>query len=177
MYQDSSVLGLIHQLAPYRGIAVGIFLGMPVLTWTVGLLLKRFSRRACAWFLTFPIHLTVVPGMMMTLLVVYVFFFTDSNLLARYDVVLFFGPILAMGLTFIAARKILPFKEIPGSERLGGLMMIMTLAFIVIFVLARMHFATIFRVSPEILIGIFVSFFIVLEIGMWKISGKRKDDS
>jgi amino acid transporter len=176
MHTEYDVLSLIQRLTPYRGLVLAFFVGLPVLTWGLGRLLKRHAQReTCARFLSIPIHLAALPGMLMSLLVAYGLFFSRSNLLNGYDVVFFFLPILSMVLTYLAARDILPIKEIPGTGRLVGWMLLAGLVFTVLLILDRMFFGILFLASSGMLLVAVALLFLLYKFAMWKVSRKPKE--
>jgi len=174
--QEGSLLSMIQALAVYRGSAATIFLALPILTFLIGIGLKRVSARGAGAFLTVPLHVTVLPGVCMSLTVAYLLFFTRDNLLANYDAVLFFGPIACMGLTLLAAWKVMPFDEIPGFDRLSGLMLISAVSFGLTYFVYRMAFRIWFFSSFETLVGLFLASFVLLKLGTSKMFGEPKRD-
>lgn len=175
MAQPGSLLDLIQQLQRYRGAAALLFLAVPVLTLSLGWTLKRWgSRRACARFLTVPVHLVVLPGVPMALVVAYLLFFARQNLLAGYDAVVFFGPLVSMALTLVASSRLVPFAEVPGFERLSGLMLLSGVAFALTYFLYRMVFRVWFVASFGVLVALFVVAFLLVRLGSRRLFGPTK---
>lgn len=164
--QDGSLLDLIQRLGSHRGIAAAVLIAIPALSWIVGLLLKRVSRKAAATFLAVPIFLTVPLGTIMACVLGYLVFIARENVLAAYDAVLLFGPILSMALTLFAASKVLPFEEIPGFDRLSGLVLVAAVAFIFVYLLDRFALRLFFIASLPMLALIFVVLFVLLRVGL-----------
>lgn len=165
--QEGSLLEMIQRLTAWRTQAAVIFLALPVATLLIGWLLRRVSSKTSGWFLSVPIHLTVVPGVGMSMIVAYLTFFARDNLLANYDAVLFLGPIACMVVTLVAARKVQPFDEIPGFDRLGGLMLTVGAAFLAVFLLSRLR--VLFFTSFLTLTGLFLVLFVVFKLGVKKL--------
>ncbi len=169
--QEGSLVELIQRAAPWRTQIALFFVGLPIATFLIGLLLRRASRTACGRFLTVPIHLAVLPGVCMSLMTAYLLFFARSNLLADYDALLFFGPIFCMPAVLFAAGKVLPFDEIPGFDRLSGLMLTAAAAFLTLLILSRFAFRIYFFGSFWILAAVFLGLFLMFKIGAAKIMG------
>lgn len=169
--QEGSLLEIIQRLTVWRTQALIVFLVLPVITFLLGWLLHQNSKKASGWCLAILTHIAVLPGICMSMVVVYLMFFSRENLLARYDAVLFFGPIICMVATLIAARKVQPFDEIPGLDRLSGLMLTAGAAFFIVFVFSRLRFGIFFFMGPWALLGVFLVLFITFKVGLRKIRG------
>ena len=99
-----------------RGIG-GFLVGLPILTYVLGALLKRVSRRLVGYFLALAVHLAVIPGISMAVLVLYMLFFLRANLLHELHLILHVLPIISMGATLWATSRLLAFEDIPGFKR------------------------------------------------------------
>ena len=173
MPRDGSLLELIHTAAPYRPWIVAALVALPLVTWGAGLVLRRMSRRGAAIFLSVPIHLAVIPGVAMALTLGYVLFFVRGNVLAELDAVLVLGPVASMGFTLLAASRVMRFEEIPGFDRLSGLMLLSALAFALAYLIYRLAFR-VFFFSPLItLVLLFVAAFAGLRFAGRRAFGAR----
>ena len=76
--------------------------------------------------------------------------------------------------TLVAAWKVQPFDEIPGFDRLSGLMLTAGAAFLVAFILSRLAFRVFFLARFSTLLGLFVVLFVVFKLGANKILGPRR---
>ena len=166
--QDGSLLDLIQRLGDHRGVIAAVLLVIPALSWIIGQLLKRASRKTAANFLALPIFMTVPLGTVMACVLGYLVFIVRENVLA-YDAVLLFGPVLSMALTLFAVSKVLPFEEIPGFDRLSGLMLVAAVAFIIVYLLDRFALRLFFVASLPILALIFIVLFVLLRIGFTRL--------
>ena len=167
--QDGSLLDLIQRLGSHRGLIAAVLVAIPALSWIIGLLLKRASRKTAANFLAVPIFLTVPLGTIMACVLGYLVFIVRENVLA-YDAVLLFGPVLSMALTLFAVSKVLPFDEIPGFDRLSGLMLVAAVAFIIVYLLDRFALRLFFVASLPMLALIFIALFVLLRIGLTRLA-------
>ena len=171
--QEGSLLEILQRLMPRRREAAIFFASLPILTYIGGRLLRGISPKACGRFLTVPIHLTVLPGICMSLVVAYLMLFAGENLLTKYDAILLFGPILCMAATLTAAWKVQPFDEIPGFDRLSGLMLTAGAAFLIAYLLSRLTFRIFFFTPMVSLVVLFLVLFGLLKLGTAKILGQR----
>lgn len=171
MADDASLVGMVQRLGPYR-VWVGVALvGLPAATYAVGWGLRRLSRRACARFLAVPVHVAVPPGVAMAMAVAYLLLFARENLLIRYDFVLFFGPIACMGLTLLAVAKLVSFEEVPGFERLSGLMLLSAVSFAVAYAVYQLALRVWFVASFESLVALFALAFASLKLAARRLAG------
>lgn len=170
-----TIFGLVNSLLQYRVIIATFIILIPVISFVVGILLKRAGKtKACAWFLSIIIYITLIPGICILIIVLYLFFFAGTNLVTQLDIILYFGPIISMIATLIIVSRIMPFRDIPGFDRLSGLMLVTGISFAIILFLYRLRFFIGFFASLEILILIFAAIFVLLKIGIEKIF-KRKE--
>ena len=115
---------------------------------------------------TILVYLTCIPGIFAITLNVYLFLFErqsimDTNL---YTQIL---PIISMMLTLWLIRKNVKFEEIPGFDKLGGLIMILAALIIFMWILEKTHIFAI-TIIP---FSYFILLFVVLLVGIrfgWK---------
>ena len=163
---------LLLRLEPYRvELAVGM-LALPVLTWVSGWLLRAVSPPACRWYLALPLYLATVPGIGMILTVLYLLWFTRTNLFAELDIVLYFGLPACMVLTLLAVRNLMPFERIHGFGRLSGFILLVAVSFAIVFLISRLRFLVGFFGSFRALIVAFLGVFLLLKLAAGKMAGK-----
>ena len=124
-------------------------------------------------FLSGPIHLAVIPGVAMALTVGYVLFFVRGNVLAELDAVLVLGPVASMALTLLAASRVMPFDEVPGFDRLSGLMLLSAVAFAVAYLIYRLAFRVLFFSPVVTLVLLFAVAFAALRFAGRRAFGAR----
>ena len=83
-------------------------------------------------------YLSAIPGMFAIALTAYALFFTSENLLDQ-PIVIYIAPIVSMALTFMLIAKFVDLKQIPGFDRLTGLMVLLGLTFFVVLLLSRLR--------------------------------------
>jgi hypothetical protein len=88
-------------------------------------------------------YLACVPGMLAAVLTGYVVLFSRENLL-DLDLLVFVAPLVTMSAALLLIRRNVSFNDVPGFDRLAGLMVMLAGAFIVTLVLARLRVLLIF---------------------------------
>lgn len=167
---------MLRAVAPYQAWVLVWLVGLPLLAYAGGRLCCRHSERVAARFLSVPVYLAVLPGTVMLLAVLYRALVVRESLWADFDVLLCFGPILSMGATLFAVRRIMPFARVPGFDRITGLMVLAAGAFGVIYFLDRLHFLVGFFSSLTGLFLLFVVAFAVLKLAAHVAFGARSAD-
>ena len=169
----TSFYDLVSNLQAFRTpLLIGMLL-LPVATWVGGTIAKRVSEATAAKFLSVPIYLAVVPGTCCTLVVAYLLLIARVNILREIDLLLCAGPIISMIVTLVVISKIASFDDIPGFDRLSGLIIMVSVAFTIVYILSRLRFFVVFFASFTTLIILFVILLIILNVGLSKLKGKR----
>lgn len=144
-----------------------LFVSMPLTAFLASIFGKN-EGAASPWkeLYSFLVYLTCIPGIFAITLNVYLFLFerqliNDINL---YTQVL---PIISMVLTLWLIRKNVRLDQVPGFEKLGGLIMILFALIVFLWILEKTHIFAI-TIIP---FSYFVILFIVLLVGIrfgWK---------
>ncbi|MFC1745291.1 hypothetical protein ACFL35_14960 [Candidatus Riflebacteria bacterium] len=171
--KGTSFYDLLLKLQPYRFYLGASMLSLPFISWIFGSLLKKFSRRAASYFLALPVFLSVIPGICTTVALAYLLFFTNVNLLAEFDLLLGLGPIFCMIFTLSAISYVIPFDEIPGFSRLGGLMLTVAITFAVAIFISKTRIFLGFFTSFTTFIGFFLVLFILFHVGIQLLLGRE----
>ena len=106
------------------------FIALPVAAWLAGADAPPGRRRCRALevFLFDPRLSRVVPGLFAGVLTAYTLFFTRENLLDA-SLVIYIAPIVSMVVTLILIRKNVDFDQVPGFDRISGLMVMIACSF------------------------------------------------
>ncbi len=118
------------------------------------------------------IFLVCIPGVLAFFLNIYLFLFEkqailDTNL---YTQVL---PIILMVGTLLIIRSKTAFCDIPGFEKLSGMMLIMSALIVVMWFVDRTHIIAISFIPIHYLLILFVALFFVIKYGAKKILDKK----
>ncbi len=170
-----SVSDFLTALEHYN-LIFGIFLLLlPAVAWV---LLRFFNpylnKSPIHYALSVIIYLAAIPGMFASVLVFYALFFIRLNLL-EVNVVLFFLPIITMGAVFFIIGRKAKFDDLPGFDRLSGLMLLLALVAGIVLALYKLHFIVGFFASIEGLLIAGLGVFALLKLSLAKLSGKRSD--
>jgi len=103
------------------------------------------------------VYLTCIPGIFAITLNVYYFLF-EKQRIADASLYVQVLPIISMAITLWLIRKNVDFKDIPGFEKLGGLITILAAVIIFMWILEKTRIF-VFTMIP---FGYFIVFFIVL---------------
>ncbi len=161
-------------LASANPAIVGAVLAAPVVTATALQLTPALDqpRGGLAALWSAVIYAACIPGIFAAVALVYMAAFMRSNLM-NLDVLAVFGPIAAMIATIgLAGRKVC-IGDLPGVDRLGGLLMMLGATFMVVFLLERTRIVVLFHGSVWTLLFLCFVLFIVFKIGLGRVFGRR----
>src|ERR1041384_8262037 len=121
---------LIQLTERHPVVLASVFVAAPLAAWLCGVLHGREKGAQSPWkyFYSALVYLACVPGMFAGVLTGYALFFTGENLLDA-SVLVYLLPIVSMVLTLALIRKNVSFDDIPGFERLSGLMIMLGCSF------------------------------------------------
>lgn len=114
------------------------------------------------------IYAVTIPGLLALVLLLYSFFFLKTNLL-QLDLVTYFVPLVAMIITLVIINKTIPMSQIPGFGKLSGLFIIISITFIITYILQRMFFGVFFVGRFQYLLLFFLAMLFGLKIAWDKI--------
>jgi hypothetical protein len=114
---------LVNLAGQYPLVLVAVFLAPPLAAWLLGRMHPRGQGGLAPWkyLSAVLVYLTCVPGMFAAVITAYTLFFSRENLLDA-NLLVYFLPIVSMVATLILIRKDVPFDQVPGFDRLSGLM-------------------------------------------------------
>lgn len=154
-------------LSDNPSIACFLFVAVPL----TALLASIFGRNEGAkspWKQLYAtlVYLTSIPGIFAITLNVYLFLFERQPIMET-NIFTQILPIASMLLTLWLIRKNVSFEEIPGFDKLGGLIMIITVIIIVMWFLEKTHIYAITVVPISFFLILFVILLVVIRLG-WK---------
>jgi hypothetical protein len=147
---------------------VAAFLAPPAAAWLLGRLHGRGQGGKAPWryFSAALVYLTCVPGMFAGVITGYSLFFSRENLLDA-NLLVYFLPILSMVATLVFIRKNVSFDEVPGFDRLYGLMAMVGCSFAVALAIQKTNIWIFFGGSIEKLFILAAGVFALLKWGMY----------
>ena len=164
----------LQWLEPHQGPIAGALVALPAATYLLGLLLRRASRRLCGYFLALAIHLTVIPGISMAVLVLYLLFFVGANLLNDLHLVIHVLPVVSMAATLWGASRITAFDDIPGFRRIEGLMLLVGLSFAAALAIQKTRLGVVFLGRLEHLFVMVAAVVVLWKLGASMLGGSPR---
>ncbi len=147
---------LVDKLHIIKTPLVNLMILLPLISWGGGIVLKKVSKLTASRFLSVLVYLAVLPGTCCILVMAYLILIARVNVLKDVDLIICAGPIFCMMVTLWAVSKVMSFDEIPGFDRLSGLITVSSVSFMLLFILSRLH--------------IFVGFFSSIYTFIWDAS-------
>lgn len=158
---------IIHNLSNYHKLILVYLFTLPALTLLYGLIHKKENGNKTPHQFVYAsiIYLTTIPGTFSTTLTLYSFLFLKTNLL-ELNFIIYFLPILSMIITISLISKKCSIDDIPGFNRLFGLLISMSLAFFGAFLFLKMRLWLVFGGGILMLIVIALILFAIFEWGI-----------
>ncbi len=165
------------QLAGQHSIALLVTFVIPsVLAWLVGRLHGQEQGKLAPWKYVYSVlvYVTCVPGMFAGVITAYTLFFSGENLLDANPLV-YFLPIGAMIATLVLIRKKVSFDDVPGFDRLSGLMVMVGCSFIAALVIQKSRIFVFFGGSITALFILAAGLFALLKWGTYMVFREPKE--
>lgn len=152
------------------------FAGTPLLSWLTGVIHGENNGRNSPWkyFYTILVYLACIPGVLSAVLTGYIIFFTRENLLDT-NVLVHFVPIVSMTVSLILIRKSVSFDDVPGFDRLSGLITMIAVTFIVVLGIYKTRLWVVFGGSVFVLVAVAVGLFALLKWGAYTLFRSRNE--
>lgn len=147
-------------------ILVAVFVVVPLLAWACGRLHGKGRGGTAPWKYIYSVlvYAACVPGLFAAVLTAYALFFTRENLLDA-SLLVYFLPIVSMVVALVGIRKRVSFDEVPGFDRLSGLMVTIGLSFAIALAIDKTRIWIWFGGSIETLAVVAVGIFGLLKWG------------
>ncbi len=165
------------QAADEFSLIVGsVFVARPVAAFVCGLLHGKDNGGRSPWKYIYSVlvYLACVPGIFTSVLCGYILFFTEENLL-DVSLLCYILPVISMIVTLIFIRKNVPFDEVPGFDRLSGLMVMIACSFVLALALQKTRIWIFAGVSFEHLLLLAVGVFALLKWGAYMLFRRRDE--
>ncbi len=142
------------------------FLGLPITAILAGIMGKGEGNLS-PWKYLYStlIYLTAIPGIFAVTLNVYLFLFEKQSIMEAnmYTQVL---PIIFMFITFFIINKNVQFGEIPGFDKISGLVMAILAVMCFMWILEKTHIFVISIMPFYYVIFIFLALLLLIRLGM-----------
>lgn len=166
---------LLQTAGQSSGLLVGLFAGLPVLAFLVGLMHGRGGGAVAPWRTVYAllVYLACVPGVIAAVLTGYALFFTGENLL-DVNVLVYILPVASMIATLVVVGRNVRFADIPGFGRLSGLMLMIAVSFVLVLGVQKTGIWLVFHGGFGQLLAVLVGMFLLLKLGAWLLLGRRR---
>lgn len=146
----------------------------PVVAWLTGYFHERGQGGAAPWKYLYAllVYLVSLPGMFAAVLTGYALFFSNENLL-DVNVLVYILPLVSMVLTLFLIRQNVDFGEVPGFDRLSGLMVMIAVSFALALAIQRTRIWLFFGGSVQTLFLLALGLFALLKWGAYMFFRRR----
>ena len=152
---------------------IALYLGLvPLLGFMASYKIKfRLASAKLKMVLSAIMHLAAVPGMLSSALLFYSLFILHQNIL-NVDALVYFAPIISMFTTFILIKRKINLNQIPGCDRLFGVMVLLFMTCLIVLFLYRFRLVIGFFGSFSHLLIAGAIIFIIFKVALYKIFKK-----
>lgn len=153
-----------------------VFVALPVAAFVCGLLHGKGNGAKSPWKYIYSVlgYAASVPGIFTAVLCGYILFFTGENL-QDVSILCYILPVISMIVTLILIHKNVAFDDVPGFDRLAGLMVMIGCSFALAFALQRTRIWIFAGVSFEHLMLLAVGVFALLKWGTYMLFRRRDE--
>lgn len=171
-----TVRELVFLLDDNPWLMIFYFIGLPVVSWIIGIVHGENKGTNPPWkyFYSVLVYLACIPGIFSAVITGYTIFFTRENLLDA-NVLVHIVPIVSMTVSLILIRKNISFDDIPGFDRLSGLMTMIAVTFIVVLAIYKTRFWVVFGGSIFVLAAVAIGLFALLKWGAHTVFRSRTE--
>ena len=148
-------------------VVLALFLGIPLCA-----LLANFMGRGeghlspWKYFYAVLIFAVCIPGIFVTALAVYMFLFERGGSIFNVNLLTQVLPVISMFVTLAIVRRNAPFEYIPGFGKLSSLMVMISVVFILMYFLDRIHLVAWVNVPVQYLLLIVVGLLLTFRFGL-----------
>ena len=153
-----------------------VLVAIPVLTLVVGMSHERGGGGESPWKYMYAllVYAACIPGILAAVLSGYALFFIRANLLDA-DALIYFLPIVTMVVTLMLIHRRVDFEDVPGFDRLSGLMVLLGIAFVIVLAVEKTRIWLVFGGGFGALIIIAAFAFALLKWGAYALFRRRDD--
>lgn len=171
-----TVRDFIDLLSTNPWILVAVLLLPPLLTGIVGLLHGRADGAQTPWRYLYAllVYWTCIPGIFAAVLTAYSLFFVHENLL-QANVLIYFLPIAAMLVTLVLIGKQASIQNLPGFDRLSGLMVMLAVSFVLALAIEKTRLFLFFGAPVATLVLVAAFLFALLKWGSYMLFRRQSE--
>ena len=173
---DMTTRDLIQWAGQHPVVLLLAFVAPPVLAWLAGRLHEKDQGKLAPWNYLYAVlvYLVCVPGMFAGVITAYTLFVSGENLLDA-NLLVYFLPIASMITTLVLIRKNVSFDDVPGFDRLSGLMVMVGCSFVIALAIQKTRIWVFFGGSIEKLFLLAAGVFTLLKGGTYMLFRRRDE--
>ncbi|OGL47294.1 MAG: hypothetical protein A2161_18715 [Candidatus Schekmanbacteria bacterium RBG_13_48_7] len=171
-----TIQDLINLVGQYPFIMFVWFVTIPVLSYLFGRLHDQNGGAKAPWKYIYSvmIYLVCLPGILAAVLTAYSLFFIRENLL-NANLLVYFLPIISMAVSLFLIRKSVDFDDIPGFDRISGLMIVIAITFVLVLAIEKTRIWLFFGGSITRLIILVGGLLALLKWGAYMLFRKKDE--
>ena len=152
-----------------------ILLAAPTLSWVLAFLHGKGRGALSPWKYIYAtmVYMACLPGVLSAVLLGYTLFFTRESLL-DVNLLVYILPIVSMTVTLALISRSVSFDDIPGFDRLSGLILVITITFILALGIQKTRIWLFFGGSYLALLILLGALFLLLNVGFSKLFRSRR---
>ncbi len=158
-----TIQDLIDWFSQNQNFTLGYFGGILVLSILTILVINQNNIKSLKYVLSAIVYAVTIPGVLAVLLMLYALLMQRTNIL-NVSVVTYFVPIIAMVITLIILNRKVKMRQIPGFDKLSSLIIMISIAFSIVFVLQKTYFGVLFIGGISQLFIAFIILLLILKI-------------
>ena len=152
------------------------FVAPPIIAWLCGLAHGRGNGGLSPWKYIYSVlvYAVCIPGLFSSVLTGYSLFFRHSDLL-NVNLAIYFLPIISMVVTLILIHKTVNFENVPGFDRISGLMVMIGCSFVIAIAIDKSRILFLFHGSILIVFALAAGIFALLKWGTYMLFRRRDE--
>ncbi len=163
-------------LGQHRVVVSFFFFLVPFTAWLSGYLAKGEGHRwPWRYLYAILIYLACIPGIFAAMLSVYFFLFERRSIL-QTDLLTQVLPVLSMIITLITIKKNVNLDNIPGFEKLSGLIWMISATLAIMWFVDRTRIYVISFLPFPVAVGIFIALLLLIRVGWARFFGSTKKE-
>jgi len=152
------------------------FVVPPIIAWLCGKIHGRGNGATSPWRYIYSVlvYLVCIPGLFASVLTGYQLFFQRGDLM-NVNLAIYFLPIVSMIVTLIFIHKTVDFQNVPGFDRISGLMVMIGCSFVIALIIDKLRILFFFHGSIAIFIALAAGIFALLKWGTYMLFRRRDE--
>jgi len=160
---------LFELLSTHPGYTLGYLVFVPVMSGLLGILAdERASLNPWRYFYTILLYMICIPGMFVITLLAYTFLFEQTSIYG-IDIITHVLPVISMIISIMVIRRQVELDSLPGFGKLTGLILMITVALIILWVLQKTRIILFTYLPFQYVILILAGLLLLFRIGLKKV--------